>query len=142
DGPGPLPDRAPGARRAAKADSQRQRPRRGADAGAVEAGGQRLRTALPRHAVGPGAPLRPRPQADTVQGALSGWFLRRRGDGDAEYGVKDGGRLHLRIKSDCSAVLEDLLVRLAPTSKLEVHLDTDEGNACNLARATKLELFK
>ncbi len=60
----------------------------------------------------------------------------------AEYGVKDGDRLQLRIKSDCAAVLEDLLVRLTPASKLEVHLDTDEGNACNLARATKLELFK
>ena len=60
----------------------------------------------------------------------------------AFYGVKDGDRLHLRIKSDCSAVLEDLLVRLAPAAKLEVHLDTDEGNAVNLAKATKVELFK
>src|SRR5437773_2546247 len=60
----------------------------------------------------------------------------------AEYGVKDGDRLHLRIKSDCSAVLEDLLVRLAPTSKLEVHIDTDEGNAVNLPNATFLELFR
>ncbi len=58
------------------------------------------------------------------------------------YGVKDGDRLHLRIKSDCSAVLEDLLVRMAPAAKLEVHLDTDEGNAVNLAKATKVELFK
>jgi putative phosphotransacetylase len=60
----------------------------------------------------------------------------------AYYGVKDGDRLHLRIKSDCSAVLEDLLVRQAPAAKLEVHLDTDEGNAVNLAKATKVELFK
>src|SRR5262249_25049288 len=65
------------------------------------------------------------------------------GTADASaYGVKDGERLHVRIKSDCSAGLGDLLVRLAPTSKLEVHLDTDEGNAVNLPRATKLELFK
>ena len=60
----------------------------------------------------------------------------------AYYGVKDGDRLNLRIKSDCGAVLEGLLVRLSPGAKLEVHLDTDEGNACNLARATGLELFK
>jgi propanediol utilization protein len=60
----------------------------------------------------------------------------------AAYGVKDGDRLHLRIKSDCSAVLEDLLVRLAPANKLEVHIDTDEGNAVNYPRATKFELFK
>ncbi len=51
----------------------------------------------------------------------------------AYYGVKDGDRLNLRIKSDCAAVLEDLLVRLAPAAKLEVHLDTDEGNAVRFA---------
>jgi propanediol utilization protein len=60
----------------------------------------------------------------------------------AYYGVKDGDRLNLRINSTCSAVLADLLVRLAPASKLEVHLDTDEGNAVDLAHATKVELFK
>ena len=65
------------------------------------------------------------------------------GHGDAAYyGVNDGDRLHLRVKSSCLMVLEDLLVRLAPASKLEVHLDTDEGNACDLPHATKVELFK
>jgi putative phosphotransacetylase len=38
-------------------------------------------------------------------------------------------------------VLEDLLVRYAPASKLEVHIDTDEGNAVDLTNATKVELF-
>ena len=60
----------------------------------------------------------------------------------AYYGVKDGDRLNLRVDSDCAMVLESLLVRLAPASKLEVHLDTDEGNACHLNRATRFELFK
>ena len=60
----------------------------------------------------------------------------------AYYGVKDGDRLNLRIKSDCGAVLEALLVRISAGAKLEVHLDTDEGNAVNLARATATELFK
>src|SRR5262245_12114094 len=60
----------------------------------------------------------------------------------AYYGVKDGDRLNLRIKSDCPAVLEGLLCRVAPAAKLEVHLDTDEGNACNLPHATRCELFK
>jgi propanediol utilization protein len=60
----------------------------------------------------------------------------------AYYGVKDGDRMHLRIKSTCSALLEDMLVRLAPKSKLEVHIDTDEGNAVDLPHATRMELFK
>jgi len=63
-------------------------------------------------------------------------------DDAAHYRVKDGDRLNLRIKGTCSAVLEDLLVRYAPASKLEVHLDTDEGNAVDLIHATKVELFK
>ena len=60
----------------------------------------------------------------------------------AYYGVKDGDRLNLRIEGDCGGVLEGLLVRLAPASKLEVHLDTDEGNACHVSRAKRFELFK
>src|SRR5437016_10288113 len=40
----------------------------------------------------------------------------------AYYGIKDGDRIHLRVKSTCSAALEDLLVRFAPASELEVHL--------------------
>ena len=60
----------------------------------------------------------------------------------ARYAVKDGDRLNLRIKSDCPAVLEGLLCRVAPAAKLEVHLDTDEGNACNLPRATGFDLFQ
>lgn len=60
----------------------------------------------------------------------------------AYYGVKDGDRMNLRIKSSCAAVLEDLLVRLSPGSRLEVHIDTDEGNAVDLTHATKVELFR
>jgi propanediol utilization protein len=60
----------------------------------------------------------------------------------AHYGVQDGDRVHLRVKSSCSAVLEDLLCRVAPNTKLEVHLDTDEGNAIDLTHATKVELFR
>jgi len=59
----------------------------------------------------------------------------------AHYGVKNGDRMNLRIVSSCSVILEDLLVRADKTSKLEVHLDTDEGNAADLDHATKVELL-
>lgn len=63
---------------------------------------------------------------------------------DAEfYGVKNGELMKLRIESPQSTVVfEDLLVRADATSKLEVHIDTDEGNACYLDAATKVELLK
>lgn len=60
----------------------------------------------------------------------------------ARYGVKNGDRLKLRIVSRCTTTLEDLLVRADATSKLEVHLDTDEGNAIDLDQATRVELLK
>ena len=58
------------------------------------------------------------------------------------YGVKNGDRMSLKITSPCSVVLKDLLVRADETSKLEVHLDTDEGNAIDLDHATCVELVK
>jgi putative phosphotransacetylase len=62
----------------------------------------------------------------------------------AEYfGVQNKDFMKLRIESpQCTVVFEDLLVRADATSKLEVHLDTDEGNACFLDGATKVELLK
>ena len=62
---------------------------------------------------------------------------------DAEYyGVKTGDRMSLRVDSPCRAVFENLLVRAEEGIKLEVHLDTDEGNAADLEHADEVELFK
>ncbi len=59
------------------------------------------------------------------------------------YGVSDGDRMMLRVQSaNCSSVFENLLVRAQEGIKLEVHLDTDEGNACDLDHATKVELLR
>jgi propanediol utilization protein len=66
------------------------------------------------------------------------------GPADLEYyGVHDGDLMNLRIESPgCTTVLEDLKVRAGKEIRLEVHLDTDEGNAVSLDRATKVELLK
>src|SRR5262245_58258915 len=58
------------------------------------------------------------------------------------YGVKQGDYMKLRVQSRSPTVLEGLLCRVDPKVKLEVHIDTDEGNACDLMNATKIELFK
>jgi putative phosphotransacetylase len=59
------------------------------------------------------------------------------------YKVKGGDAMHLRVESPgCTTVLEDLVVRAGDGIKLEVHVDTDEGNAINLDAATKVELIK
>jgi putative phosphotransacetylase len=62
---------------------------------------------------------------------------------DAEfYGVSAGDFMKLRLDGECGLVLERLLCRVDPSFKLEVHIDTDEGNACNLQPDTPCELFK
>ena len=50
--------------------------------------------------------------------------------------------MKLRIEGTSTTVFEDLLVRADAPSKLEVHIDTDEGNAVDLDHATKVELLK
>jgi len=58
------------------------------------------------------------------------------------YGVKNGENMKLRIGGPCGAVFEKLLVRVDKAFKLEVHIDTDEGNACDLQPETPCELIK
>lgn len=63
-------------------------------------------------------------------------------DDAAHYGVQNGGLMRLRVEGSCPMVFEDVICRVSPKVKLEVHLDTDEGNACNLAGATRVELTR
>ena len=85
----------------------------------------------------------PRGMIQLYQGVIRAERHVHMGPRDAEhYGVKAGDRLNLRVQGRCSSVLEGLLCRVSDKFKLEVHIDTDEGNACDLAHATKVELFK
>jgi propanediol utilization protein len=60
----------------------------------------------------------------------------------AHYGVSNGEMMQLKITSPgCSLIFDEVLVRADDKAKLEVHIDTDEGNACNLDAATSVELI-
>lgn len=58
----------------------------------------------------------------------------------AFYGVADKDRMRLVVHGGCKTTFENILVRIGNGLKLEVHLDTDEGNAADLEHATKVEL--
>jgi len=61
----------------------------------------------------------------------------------AKYGVANGDMMQLKVASpDCTMTFDDVLVRADDVAKLEVHIDTDEGNACNLDAATEVVLQK
>lgn len=60
----------------------------------------------------------------------------------AYYGVKDGDYMKLKIDGPCGVVFDRVKVRYHPKVVLEVHIDTDEGNACDLDSATNMELIR
>ena len=62
---------------------------------------------------------------------------------DAEYyGVKSGDFMRLKVHGSCPTTFEGIICRVNKDVKLEVHLDTDEGNASDLANAARVELEK
>ncbi|MGC9260232.1 MAG: phosphate propanoyltransferase [Phycisphaerae bacterium] len=60
----------------------------------------------------------------------------------AHYGVKDGDMMKLAVHGPCGMVFDNVRVREHPKVRLEVHIDTDEGNACDLESATRIELIR
>lgn len=86
----------------------------------------------------------PQGVVELKQGVIRAMRHVHMGPSDLEYyGVKDKDTIHLRVESPgCTTVLEDLAVRAGSDIKLEVHLDTDEGNAINLENATHVSLIK
>jgi putative phosphotransacetylase len=60
----------------------------------------------------------------------------------AHYGVAAGDRMKLKIGGSCAVTFDEMLVRVDESFKLEVHIDTDEGNAVDLKPDTPCELVK
>ena len=60
----------------------------------------------------------------------------------AHFGVKQGDVMKLRVGGDAGVIFDRVHVRIDPTSRLNVHMDTDEANACALHLAKDIELFK
>ncbi len=63
-------------------------------------------------------------------------------DDAAFYGLKSGDEMKLKVGGPCALTLEKILVRVDKSFRLEVHIDTDEGNACNLKPGVFCELTK
>ena len=62
-------------------------------------------------------------------------------DDAAHYGVAHGDAMDLVVQHPtCPIRLGGVKVRVHESFKLEVHVDTDEGNACDLPHATGLHL--
>ena len=62
-------------------------------------------------------------------------------DDAAFYGEKAVDFIRLRVGGPCAMTFDRVLVRVSPDFKLEVHIDTDEANACGLGPDTPCELL-
>ncbi|MGH9605461.1 MAG: phosphate propanoyltransferase [Terracidiphilus sp.] len=60
----------------------------------------------------------------------------------AHFGVKKGDTMKLRIGGPSGLTFNNVHVRIDPASRLNVHMDTDEANACGLHLTKDVELFK
>ena len=58
------------------------------------------------------------------------------------YGVKHKDFMKLRVGGDAAVTFHRVQVRVDPTVLLNVHMDTDEANACGLQLAKDIELYK
>jgi putative phosphotransacetylase len=63
-------------------------------------------------------------------------------DEAAHYGVRQGDLMKLRVAGAAGMTFERVHVRVDPRSRLNVHMDTDEANACGLHLAKEIELVK
>ena len=63
-------------------------------------------------------------------------------DEAAYYGVDNGDLMQLVVESEQGGTLDGLICRVSEREKLEVHLDTDEGNGLDLSHADKVYLQK
>ena len=57
------------------------------------------------------------------------------------YGVEQGDVMQLRVGGDAGVVFSRVHVRIDPRARLNVHMDTDEANACALHLAREMDLF-
>ncbi|MFW5883217.1 MAG: phosphate propanoyltransferase [Verrucomicrobiota bacterium] len=60
----------------------------------------------------------------------------------AYYGVENKSFMKLRVHGEVGLTFDRIFVRIDPSFKLEVHIDTDEGNACGFGPDTACELVK
>ncbi|AEG59968.1 phosphate propanoyltransferase [Desulforamulus ruminis] len=62
---------------------------------------------------------------------------------DAEkYGLEDRDRIYVRAKGPRGIIFGDVLVRVSDKYKLEMHVDTDEGNAVGLRNGDTVYAYK
>ncbi len=85
----------------------------------------------------------PRGVVELKEGVIRAAIHVHMNPAEADYfGVAKGDRMKLRIGGPSGLTFNNVHVRIDPASRLNVHMDTDEANACGLHLTKEIELFK
>jgi putative phosphotransacetylase len=85
----------------------------------------------------------PQGAVELKQGVIRAAMHVHMSPADAEfYGVRHRDVMRLRVNDGTGVTFDHVLVRVDPAFRLEVHMDTDEANACALHLAKSVELLK
>lgn len=57
------------------------------------------------------------------------------------HNVKDGELVKIKVYSERPLIFEDVVIRVTEKSKLAIHIDYDEANACMLAKDSYGEIY-
>lgn len=78
---------------------------------------------------------------DIARGVIIAWrHVHMLPEEGVEFGVRDGDVLRVRTQGDRAVVFEQVIARVRPASGLELHIDTDEGNAAGLKTGDTVEI--
>lgn len=86
----------------------------------------------------------PKGEVKLTQGVICAWrHIHMTPDDAAYFGVKDRDVVEVAVDSEGrDLVFGDVLIRVSPKYKLEMHIDTDEGNAADLPRKSEGVLYE
>lgn len=85
----------------------------------------------------------PKGMVELKQGLIRAAIHVHMNPAEAEYyGVKHKDFMKLRVGGDAGVTFNKVHVRVDPKVRLNVHMDTDEANACGLHLAKEIELIK
>ena len=92
----------------------------------------------------PGLKLRgPKGEVEVVECSILAWRHIHMHTNEAEQlGVKDKEMVSVKIPGDRSVTFHNVIVRVRPDFALEMHVDTDEANACGLKSGDCVEIVK
>lgn len=83
----------------------------------------------------------PKGAVTLTRGVMAAWrHIHMDPEFAARVGARDGGEARVRAASRRGLVFENVMVRVGPLMTTELHIDTDEANACGLKNGDRVQV--